>query len=200
MLTTLAALKPGFENSVMQAQATFRAVLHAFAYPGRVMEAGADLAPPPPLHQATAAIGLTLFDMDTPVWLDEAAATPEVEAFFRFHCGCPVSPSPERARFAIIADASGLRALDHFDCGTDEAPDRSTTVIIQVARFLQGSGGVVLTGPGIKDTQSILVDGVPVEFWRQRQAQRNLFPRGIDIIFTVDHRLVGLPRTTGVDV
>lgn len=199
MLTAATELKPGFPDPVMDAQATFRSVLHALSYPGRVMEAGAGLEPPPALHQATAAIGLSLFDLDTPVWLDRAVATGDTQAFFRFHCGCPFVESPAQARFVLIGDATAMPGLEHFAMGTDEAPDRSATLIVQAARFLHGSGGVTLTGPGIRDAQSMLVDGVPREFWRDRQAQQRLFPRGVDIIFTTDHRLFALPRTTLVE-
>lgn len=200
MLTTATDLRPGFGDYVMDAQATFRAILHAMSYPGRVMEAGAALEPPPPLHRATAAIGLSLFDLDTPVWLDDAAETPEVKAFFQFHCGCPFVASPGDARFAVIADASRMPALADFDSGTDEAPDRSATVLVQAERFLQGSGGVALTGPGIEERVSILVDGLAREFWEQRRAQQHLFPRGLDLVFAADYRLIGLPRTTRLEL
>jgi len=199
-MTALAHLRPGFASPVMEAQATFRAVLHALSYPGRVMEAGGELDPPVPLHHATAAIALSLFDLDTPVWLDPAAWTPETEAFLRFHTGCPLVDDPAIARFAVIADAARLTAFDAFDAGSDEAPDRSATLIVQVSRFLQRSGGVTLCGPGIRNPLSVLVDGVSREFWQARRAQQALFPRGVDVVFTAEHRLVGLSRTTHVEL
>lgn len=199
MLTAATDLTSGFADPVMDAQAAFRSVLHAMAHPGRVMEAGGTLAPPAPLHSAAAAAGLSLFDLDTPVWLDEASSTPAVEEFLRFHSGCPLVRRAEQARFAIIADPANMVALEVFNNGTDEAPDQSVTLIIQVSRFFQGSGGVTLTGPGIKGQVSLLIDGLSGDFWRQRRGQQSLFPRGLDIIFTVDHRFVGLPRTTQVE-
>lgn len=199
MLTSVTDLTPGFSDPVMDAQASFRAALHALSHPGRVMEAGAMLAPPAPLHSAAAAIGLTLFDLDTPLWLDAAAAIPAVDSFLRFHTGCKLVRSAEHARFAIIANPAGMATLEVFDTGTDEAPDQSATLIIQVSRIFEGSGGVTLTGPGIRDKISILVDGLPGDFWHQRQMMQPLFPRGLDIIFTAEHRFIGLPRTTQVE-
>lgn len=200
MLTSVTDLTPGFSEPVMDAQASFRAALHALSYPGRVMEAGTMLVPPVPLHSAAAAIGLTLFDLDTPLWLDDAAALPAVDSFLRFHTGCKRVKRAEQARFAVIADPANMVALEVFDAGTDEAPDQSATLIVQVSRFFQGSGGVTLTGPGIRDKISILVDGLPTDFWRQRQMLQPLFPRGLDIFFTDENRFIALPRTTRVEI
>ena len=93
-----------------------------------------------------------------------------------------------------------MPALEDFNCGTDEAPDKSATVILQVDRIFPEAEGVTLSGPGIRDTVSILVDGVANDFWRQRQRQQALFPRGVDILFTAGDRFVGLPRTTMVEI
>jgi len=199
MLTAATDLTPGFADPVIDAQATFRSVLHALAHPGRIMETGDMLSAPEPLHEASAAIGLSLFDLDTPVWLDETTSVTAVESFLKFHTGCPLVKRAEQARFVIIADPANMVALEAFDAGTDEAPDQSATLIIQVARFFQGSGGVTLTGPGIKGKVSILIDGLPGDFWRQHKLLRPLFPRGLDIIFTVEHYFIGLPRTTLVE-
>src|SRR6185312_9267216 len=65
---------PGFADPVLDAQSCFRAVLDAMARPGRLHQAGSGLTPPAPLHQATAAMLLTLADGDAPVWLDPAAS------------------------------------------------------------------------------------------------------------------------------
>ena len=82
-----ASIQPGpaFADPPLAAQETFRAALHAMSYPGGVMEAGFGLDAPAPLFKATAALALTLFDFETPVWLDAAASTDEVKAFLRFH-------------------------------------------------------------------------------------------------------------------
>ena len=91
-----------FASPVFGAQETFRAALHAMSYPARVMEAGFELDPPPSLDQASAAPALSLFDFETPVWLEPAASTDEVRAFLRFHCGCPIVEDPAAAQFAIV--------------------------------------------------------------------------------------------------
>ena len=52
------------------AQSTFRSVMDAMARPGSVQRIAAAARPPPPMMRGTAAIALTLFDHDTPIWLD----------------------------------------------------------------------------------------------------------------------------------
>lgn len=199
-MNTAVPLTPGFADPVIGAQETFRAALHAMSYPGRVMEAGFDLDAPPALHKATAALALALFDLETPVWLDRAAATDEVRAWLRFHCGCPVAEEASVAQFAVIADPETMPPLAAFNEGTDEAPETAATVIVQASRFLQGSGGMRLTGPGIETETVLLVDGVPRLFWGERARVVSGFPRGIDLLMTDGHRLIGLPRTTEIEV
>lgn len=189
---------PAFADPVLGSQETFRAALHAMSYPGRLLEAGFDLDPPAPLHKATAALALALFDFETPIWLDRTAATENVRAFLAFHCGCPVVEDPAAAKFAIVTDAETMPSLDCFNAGTDEAPETAATVILQVSRFIAGSDGIRLTGPGIDKERVVLIDGVPRSFWKARAAVVDGFPRGIDLFLTEDHRLTGLPRTTRI--
>ncbi len=68
----------------------------------------------------TAAIALTLFDHDTPVWLDPAmAATSEVTKWLKFHTSAPVVDGlPRSAVFALIADTAAIPALERFSFGT----------------------------------------------------------------------------------
>jgi len=189
-----------FPSPVFGAQETFRAALHAMSYPGRVMEAGFDLDPPAPLHQASSALALTLFDFETPVWLERTASTDEVQAFLRFHCGCPLVDDPGTAQFAIVTDVETMPPLGRFKDGTDEAPETAATVILQVPRFFADTEGMRLTGPGIEDEVTLLIGGVPESFWRARAAIVDAFPRGVDLFLTDGHRLIGLPRTTKIEV
>ena len=59
----------GFDDPTHDSQTAFRAVLDAFAHPGRIQSLASALVPPDPLCVATTAILLTLADRDAPVWL-----------------------------------------------------------------------------------------------------------------------------------
>jgi alpha-D-ribose 1-methylphosphonate 5-triphosphate synthase subunit PhnH len=196
-LADFATLEPGFDDPVRGSQAAFRAVLDAMAYPGRIVALPGLLGgpPPAPLGTAAAAIMLTLCDVDTPVWLDAAALSGA--GYLAFHCGAPLAANTAKARFAIIADAATLPSLDGFALGSDEYPERSATLVIEVADLAE-TAGAVLRGPGIRGEARLGATGLPARFWAERAALAELFPRGIDVVFTCDARLAALPRTTQV--
>src|SRR5690349_1563214 len=151
-MVTVAELPAGFADKVLSAQSTFRSVMDAMARPGSVQRIHAAAGIPAPMMHGTAAIALTLFDHDTPVWLDRAmVATPDVARWLKFHTSAPVIADPSVSSFAVIGDAQHLPPLDRFTTGSNEYPDRSTTLIIQVASLAAGPA-FELTGPGIDGT------------------------------------------------
>jgi alpha-D-ribose 1-methylphosphonate 5-triphosphate synthase subunit PhnH len=187
-------LDPGFADPVAGSQATFRAVLDAMARPGRGHAAGAALRPPSPLAAATAALLLTLADIDTPLWLAPDCAP--ARQWIAFHCGAPVTADPARARFAI---ATALPDFAAFDMGSDDVPERSATLIVQV-RALDAGQPFMLSGPGLRVPAPLLVDGLPGDFATRWAANHALSPRGIDLILCAGARLVALPRGVSVAV
>src|SRR4029453_8597860 len=103
---------------------------------------------------------LTLFDHDTPVWLDpEMSGTPDVARWLKFHTSAPVVADSSACHFALIGDAQNLPSLDRFAFGSDEYPDRSTTLILQVDSLTSGPA-FELTGPGI-DGAAVLQATIP---------------------------------------
>jgi alpha-D-ribose 1-methylphosphonate 5-triphosphate synthase subunit PhnH len=190
-----ALLQPGFADPVRDAQACFRAVLNALAHPGRIVPMPIALPSPLPLGLAAASVALSLCDNDTPVWLDAASAG--TANYLTFHCGAPLVTVSAQASFAFIADAEAMPPLDGFALGTDEYPERSTTLVIEVAG-LYDDRGVVLRGPGILGEARLGVTGLPARVWAERAALAELFPRGIDILFTCGGALAAVPRSTRV--
>ena len=194
-----APLAAGFSDPVHDAQACFRAIMNAMARPGtrQKLTLGA-LTPPEPLTPVAAAIALTLFDYDTPIWLDRALAACEpVKAFLRFHTGAPIVGEPVDAAFALVGDPKQLIPLAGFNQGSAEYPDQSTTVILSGQQF-DGARKVTLSGPGIKDTATLSVSPVPPVFWDQVLSNNRQFPRGIDLIFAGRTDIAALPRSTSV--
>jgi alpha-D-ribose 1-methylphosphonate 5-triphosphate synthase subunit PhnH len=191
-------LVPGFADPVHDAQASFRLLLEAMAHPGRVLSLGIDLAaaPPAPLDAAAAAVMLALLDRETPLWLGADAGA--AAGYLRFHCGCPVTDDPGAAGFAFLPLGSVPPPLARFDLGSDDYPDRSTTLIIAV-RGLAPGPGIGLMGPGIEGRAELAVEGLPPGFWAERQALECRFPRGLDVTFTAGSRLAALPRSTRVE-
>src|ERR1700694_2619561 len=135
---------------------------------------------PAAMMRGTAAIALTLFDHDTPVWLDQPmSATTDVTKWLKFHTSAPVVGDSSICSFAVIGDARVLPALDRFAFGTNEYPDRSTTLILQVESLTQGPA-LELRGPGIDGTAVLQATLRPPDLFERLAINAALFPRGID--------------------
>lgn len=193
-------LDGGFAEPVFGAQATFRALMDALANPGQPHTLSAPLEAPAGLAPELAAVALTLCDHDTLVWLDPALAESEaILAWLRFHTAAPLTTDPSRAQFALVSSADALPALDRFALGTDEYPDRSTTIALG-ALALTGGADLVLRGPGINDHLHIAPHGLPATFLDQWSTNRAEFPRGVDLLLVGQGQVLGLPRTTRISM
>lgn len=182
---------PGFTNPVLGAQNVFRAVLEAMSHPGRILPIGDTLTPPAPLCPAGAAILLALADHDSPLHL---AGTEAAADWLAFHTGAPQTDA-ETADFVMALTLPDLTALAQ---GSDDAPERSATVILQVPAL--GTGQPFrLKGPGIETVQPLSVAGLPPDFaarWARNHAQ---YPRGVDLILCCGTTLAALPRSVTIE-
>ena len=195
-MTTVAELPAGFVDKVLSAQSTFRSVMDAMARPGSVQRIVAAAGTPMPMMRGTAAIALTLFDHDTPIWLDpRMSQTSDVAKWLKFHTSAPVIADSSVCSFALIGDAGALPALDRFAFGSNEYPDRSTTLILQVERLTDGPA-VELRGPGIDGTALLRATIQPSDLFERLAINVTLFPRGIDVVLVHDDAIVAIPRTT----
>jgi|SRR5689334_7784176 alpha-D-ribose 1-methylphosphonate 5-triphosphate synthase subunit PhnH len=195
-MTTIAELPAGFADKVLSAQTTFRAVMDAMARPGSVQRVTVAVGTPQHLMRGTAAIALTLFDHDTPIWLDPLLSeTADVKKWLKFHSGAPVIADPSVASFALVSEARALPALDRFSFGSNEYPDRSTTLIVQVESLARGVQ-YQLRGPGIDGSAVLHANIGPVSLFERLANNAALFPRGIDVVLVADDMIVAIPRTT----
>lgn len=179
-------MNPGFADPVADAQSCFRAILDAMARPGQVHTVGSVPAPPG-LCDAAAAVLLTLADHETGVWLDPNAAA--ADAWIRFHTGAP-SVTADRATFSVALSLPDLAELPN---GSDEMPETSATLILQVDS-LSGGQRFILEGPGLRTPAVLSVEGLPPDFatiWQRNHAR---FPCGIDLILCAGNTLTALPR------
>jgi alpha-D-ribose 1-methylphosphonate 5-triphosphate synthase subunit PhnH len=195
-MTTVAELPAGFADKVLSAQSTFRSVMDAMARPGSVQRIAAAAGTPAAMMRGTAAIALTLFDHDTPVWLDPLMSeTSDVAKWLKFHTSAPVVGNSSISSFAVIGDAAALPSLDRFSFGSNEYPDRSTTVILQVESLTQGPS-LELRGPGIDGAAVLQAAIQPPDLFERLAVNAALFPRGIDVVLVADDAIVAIPRTT----
>lgn len=195
---TSSHLLPGFDDYGTEANAVFRACLAALSRPASLQPLQVALEAPSPLSPLAAAVMLTLADYETTFWLDEPlAAAPAVDEFLRFHTGARRTDAPAAADFAVIADVPAMPPLARFKQGTAEYPDRSTTLVLQVSELSAGAG-MTFAGPGIKDRVSFSASLLPAGFIAQLQANRAVFPCGVDLIFAGAGQLAALPRSVNL--
>ena len=195
-MTTIAELPAGFADKVLSAQSTFRSVMDAMARPGSVQRIAAIAGSPSPMMRGTAAVALTLFDHDTPVWLDPLMSeSADVPKWLKFHTGAPVIADSSICSFALVGDARALPALDRFAFGSNEYPDRSTTLILQLESLTQGAD-YELRGPGIDGAAVLRALIQPADLFERLAINAALFPRGIDVMLVADDAVVAIPRTT----
>jgi alpha-D-ribose 1-methylphosphonate 5-triphosphate synthase subunit PhnH len=184
------ALSAGFADPVMDAQACFRSVLDAMARPGK-LHSVQSLSVPKPLCNASGAVLLTLADHETPLWLDKEVAS--AREWITFHTGAPI----EHAARAMFALSLSLPDLTQFPLGSDEMPETSATLILQMQSLTSGRR-FVLTGPGLREPADLHVDGLPADFAAIWERNHALFPRGIDLILCAGNHLTALPRSVRV--
>src|SRR5207302_6413770 len=195
-MTTVAELPAGFADKVLSAQSTFRSVMDAMARPGSVQRIAAAAGAPAAMMRGTAAIALTLFDHDTPLWLDpRMSETSDVAKWLKFHTGAPVIADSSICSFALIGEARALPGFDRFAFGSNEYPDRSTTLILQVESLTQGPT-LELRGPGIDGSAVLQATIQPTDLFERLAINQALFPRGIDVVLVHDDTIVAIPRTT----
>jgi alpha-D-ribose 1-methylphosphonate 5-triphosphate synthase subunit PhnH len=195
-MTTVAELPAGFADKVLSAQSIFRSVMDAMARPGSIQRIASTAGTPVGMMRGAAAIALTLFDHDTPVWLDgRMSATADVAKWLRFHTSAPVVADSSIASFALVGDPQSLPALDRFAFGSNEYPDRSTTLVLQVESLTDGPV-VELQGPGIDGSAVLRASIQPRDLFERLSINAALFPRGIDVVLVHDDSIVAIPRTT----
>ncbi len=196
------ALARAFADPVHDAQQTFRAVMNALARPGTLQPVAGLTGAPAPLSPVAAAVAVALADYETPLWLDgRLAAAPDVAAWLAFHTGARIGAAPSQAAFALVADAGILPDLAGFAQGTDVYPDRSTTLIVQVAELgpiASAAMRVRLAGPGISGHATLAVSCLPADIADRLAANHALFPRGVDLVLAGPEGVAALPRTTRV--
>jgi alpha-D-ribose 1-methylphosphonate 5-triphosphate synthase subunit PhnH len=188
-------LPMGFREPVDDAQGAFRAALRALSHPGDAVDCGAQVPAVPGLMPATVALLLALTDHETPVWW---VGSDGPAPWLRFHTGAPSATRVGQAHFAVISrqlSAEPWPELELWNAGTDESPDRSTTLLIELPS-LSGGAATVWSGPGLREARTLYLAGLPASFSEEWCDNHARFPRGVDVLFLCGRHIVGLPRTT----
>lgn len=124
------------------------------------------------------------------------------------HCADPLLIPQIMRTGAAIAD---IGAADHIflghmstaslladiRTGTDLYPDEGATVVV---RATIGRGTPLrLSGPGVNGSVHLAIGGLPDGFWQAR-ARRIRYPMGFDLFLLDSAAVIGIPRSTTVEV
>ncbi|MGR3376907.1 phosphonate C-P lyase system protein PhnH [Salipiger abyssi] len=164
--------------------ASFHALMTALSRPGTVQELPEPGAGP---------IAAALLDRECRAYTDDAALSEHLR-----QTGAALVPLAEADHLFVSLDsAAGVTALGAAQVGSFLYPDGGATVIAP-ARIGEG-GQLTLTGPGIDGRLSLQLGGLAPSLW---EARRRLcrYPEGIDLFFIDGARVIGLPRSTAVQV
>jgi alpha-D-ribose 1-methylphosphonate 5-triphosphate synthase subunit PhnH len=205
MQIDMTTLVPGFNDTVHDAQRVFRALLDALSRPGSIVSLDAalpgnhamrdGLAGRVPLAAFASLLALT--DYSTPVYLEREDAM--FSDALRFHASAPLTKTRDQASFVYIDDAVNMPSLEAFPQGEPESPENAATLFIRVPSLIEGEA-LAWSGPGIEHTRKVCISGLKRDFWQERATLVAQIPCGIDIYFVAGNALVGLPRTTHVEV
>lgn len=103
----------------------------------------------------------------------------------------------EAADHVFLGQLTDVALLARIACGSDLYPDDGATVVLR-ARI--GTGPALrLTGPGIDGALDLRLGDLPAGFWPAR-AQAIRYPMGWDLFIIDGARVIGLPRSTRIEV
>ena len=101
------------------------------------------------------------------------------------------------ADHVFLGQSANPARLKGVRLGSDLYPDDGATVIV---RGQIGSGrGLTLKGPGVDGALDIQLDGISAEFWQTRKTLIR-YPMGFDLFVLDGSKVMGLPRSTNVEV
>jgi alpha-D-ribose 1-methylphosphonate 5-triphosphate synthase subunit PhnH len=106
----------------------------------------------------------------------------------------------EQAHYALCDGAKAISFQPKL--GTLSSPDFATTIILKVSKLDTHHGDIrlKLTGPGVNGETQVSVSGIDQAWLEQRNEWCSAFPLGIDCILVDDTQIMGLPRTTKIEL
>lgn len=176
---------PLYTPAEARARETFLALMWALSYPGRVY----DLPGGNPLTL----IGEALLDLETSFF------TPDRDlSHVLMQTGARLLPAEAAAyHFYPVLDDRALESIERASVGTMQFPDQAATILVRAV--LESGAPLRLRGPGIQDENLITLGDVPAHFWTLRQRAMR-YPLGWDVYVIDGSRVVGLPRSTTIEV
>jgi alpha-D-ribose 1-methylphosphonate 5-triphosphate synthase subunit PhnH len=179
---------PAYTDAEARTRETFLALMWSLSYPGRIYTL------PGETESALTNIAEALIDLETSYFTPDAA----LETQLKRTGARALSPQTAAYHFYPAGENGVQNSLAHIEAaplGSARYPDEAATLIIGCT--FETGGSLRLTGPGIQGTNTVQVD-VPQVLWTLRSRAR--YPLGWDVFLVDGARLIGIPRTTVVEL
>ena len=164
----------------LRSNATFEALMWALSRPSDVRilpEAGFE------------AILETLVDIECCAFADRPALREQIVA-----SGATLADQIAMADHVFLSTMDGAQIAE-INCGSALYPDDGATLVAAVAHVGQR---LRLTGPGIDGVTEVSL-ALPASFWAMRELLCS-YPEGFDCFFVDGTSVIGIPRSTKVEV
>ncbi len=178
--------QPAMTPAEARQHAAFTAMMWTLSHPGRIQRLPAFGIP------AFSLIGETLVDIESGYFTPD----PALAATLAATGGRAMTPDQAPYQFYPQLDETGLTMLAKAPAGTYLDPDLGATLVLGCA-FGEGRA-LTLSGPGLARALTVQVGGLPEGLWGLRAALA--YPLGWDIVLVSGDQILGLPRTTAVEV
>lgn len=165
----------------MSQQKSFRLLMQAFSYPGRVVTLS---------HLSNPLLGVLATLVDNAVKLHDATNSLGTDVFLKLELKNSLA---EDAQF-ILANGDHAPSFKP-NLGSLEEPEFGATIIVQIEGFVQDQFPLTLKGPGIATQQILHVQGLHPEWLKHRSEWNFGFPTGVDLILISKDAMVAWPRT-----
>lgn len=171
----------------------FRVILQAMSHPGKVY------CLPEFQKEETAIIELLSCLLDNEVGVAVLGDQTLMRNLTR-HTGCRIVDFKE-ADFVIIGNLTEGSDVSGLKQGSLEYPDSGATILYLVDGLSEAEGGIEVSGPGVKDKNSLRISGVTAGELTSLQQLNSQFPLGVDAIFFVPRRngrIACIPRSAQI--
>jgi alpha-D-ribose 1-methylphosphonate 5-triphosphate synthase subunit PhnH len=213
------------QNVIDYSATVFRSLLAALSRPGNILalpepdalsgipngdnlSGDIDVNGGDPYNRYALGVLATLLDPETTFVLGVATGWLEQETslsrWLQRFTGARMVPAV-RANFALCLDGESGARLADLPQGRDAEPEDSATALISVSHISahprDGATVLELRGPGIRESATLAISGLPEATLEAIDATRRVYPLGIDVfLIDAEGRSAGLPRTTRVSL
>ncbi|MCX6017429.1 MAG: phosphonate C-P lyase system protein PhnH [Chloroflexi bacterium] len=175
-------------ESEHRTRAVFLALMWALSYPGR----------PQPLPEPRESGHGGLIDVAAALLDSEVTYYAEDEALAAQMARTGSRRRPAHAADYLFFENSVSTDLSVLRIGDLEYPDAGATLVLRCDDD-EPAENLRLSGPGVQDALELRMIGVAANFWTARECLIR-FPLGIDVFLIRRGQVIGLPRTTKVDI